>query len=200
MGHGASTNTKKIRIEANDVTQIDNVVWNRSNSDGCIVETLNSSRTKVDLLEQQVDEYRDLLQLAEENYGKAQREADRFKKQLSETESAKLEIMDRMEELEDEINNLRSQIEADSSQELSRLIQEKDQEIESLQANVEKLTRDIKVVQNAKRSEGYEIKLVESKQDYFHANYQMKEELRMMEDENRKLSGRGLMAGNIFGF
>lgn len=47
--------------------------------------------------------------------------------QLSETESAKLEIMDRMEELEDEINNLRSQIEADSSQELSRLIQEKDQ-------------------------------------------------------------------------
>lgn len=47
--------------------------------------------------------------------------------QLAETESAKLELMDRMEDLEDELKNLQSQLQSDSTQELTRVIQEKNQ-------------------------------------------------------------------------
>lgn len=192
MGHGASASVKKSRVQLDDLPENGEILWaNRSNSDGCIVETLNSSKTKVELLEQQVDEYRDLLQSAEEELEKVQQEAEKYKNQLVVAESAKLDLTDRIEELEDQLNSLQSQIDSDSTQELSRALHEKDQEIETLHVNLEKLSGDISTVKTKYRERLKSMKsaLVETKQEQSMKIYQMKEEIKALEDENSKLLG-----------
>ncbi|XP_072050642.1 uncharacterized protein [Amphiura filiformis] len=210
MGHGASTrtNVKNISIQngvvvskAVPVTAVtaESCKTPRSSSDGCIVETLNSSKCKADLLEIQVDEYKELLRLKECKQVETHEKAILLEAQLAEVEGKNFELTDRVSDLEQQLEALQTNDgqsnqggEYDEIAHLDQQLESKEQTIMKLEEQVKALEADIKKMRSKfkKRLKAAQMETAEVRQESALKVYSLKDEIKKLEEESTKLIAR----------
>ncbi|XP_784662.2 dynactin subunit 1 [Strongylocentrotus purpuratus] len=196
MGHGASTTgVKKVALIKEQGEQDPNEsrpVWTRSNSDGCIVENLNSSKTKVDLLGQQVSEYKELLNASEIKIEEAVDRANILEKQLAEVEGVNFELTDTVSDLQQQVESLQ----ANSGPEVNRQLEEElttsDQQVEKLEMHIKLLEEQMASMRSKfrKKLRAANTQVTEAKQESSLKLYSLKDQIKQMEEENLKLTER----------
>ncbi|XP_022110270.1 centrosomal protein CEP57L1-like [Acanthaster planci] len=214
MGHGASTNVKKLTITQSNRRSLSSdrlqhvqaagteegarapspakLGWTRSSSDGCIVENLNTSKTKVELLELQVEEFKELFHYAEEKANEAHARAQTLEQQMAEVEGANFELLDRVSELEQQLEASKDQTSPEAEQEFSRMLLERDQTIEKQVQQIKSLEEDLAKMRTKlrKKLRSAQTELAEAKQEAGLKVYSLKDQLAVLQEENAKLSER----------
>ncbi|XP_038070999.1 periplakin-like [Patiria miniata] len=210
MGHGASTNVKKLTISqsahgsprksngeagAADEERAPSPAklgWTRSSSDGCIVENLNTSKTKVELLEQQLEEFKELFRHADVKAEEAHARAVTLEQQMAEVEGTNFELLDRVSELEQQLEESKDQTSPDAEREFSQMLLEKDQIVEKQEQQIKSLEEDLAKmrIKLKKRLRAAQTKLAEAKQEAGLKVYSLKDQLTSLQEENAKLTER----------
>ncbi|XP_063970349.1 cingulin-like [Lytechinus pictus] len=195
MGHGASTNVKKVALikdQGSEDSDDSRPVWTRSNSDGCIVENLNSSKTKVDLLDQQVSEYKELFRTSELKLEETVDRANTLEKQLAEVEGVNFELTDTVSDLQQQVESLQ----ANSGSEVNRQLEEESttsiQQVEKLEMHVKLLEEQMASMRSKfrKKLRSANTEVTESKQEASLKLYSLKDQIKQLEEENLKLTER----------
>ncbi|XP_071794205.1 uncharacterized protein [Asterias amurensis] len=222
MGHGASTNVKKLTInqagqgindrppsgkkknrarnseeparagERPGESLPTNLGWTRSNSDGCIVENLNTSKTKAELLEQQVDEYKELFHHAEQKAETAEAQAKLLEQQMAEVEGANFDLLDRVSGLEQQIEEMKDQTSPEAEREYSETVDDQNQTIEKHEQQIRSLVEDLAKmrIKLKKRLRSAQTELAEARQEAGLKMYSLKDEIGKLQEENAKLVER----------
>ncbi|XP_077988916.1 uncharacterized protein LOC144443331 [Glandiceps talaboti] len=190
MGNGASGHVKSIKLKQNSKAGrgLDGELTRdrRSNSDGCIVDSLSSSKSKVDMLRQQLQECEEMLKDAEERAGKAKL----IEQQMAEVEGNNFELTDRVAALEHELEILKREKEELDDEDFSETLNAKDQYIEKLEKEAEDTQIEIKKLRlrMKKRMKSVQTELAEAKQESALKTYSFKQEISRLEEENSKLT------------
>lgn len=198
MGHGASTNVKKVTIHNEGIPGVVEPAnrTQRSSSDGCIVETLNSSKTKADLLELQRDEYKALLETTNSVLEESEEKANLLEQQLSEVEGTNFEYGDRIADLEQRLKGFETEREAkplDEAEEhishLDEQLKDKDEAIKKLEEQIPTLEADMKKLRtkSKKKLKAIQTELAETRQESALKVYSLKDEMKRLEEENTRL-------------
>ncbi|XP_002733727.1 uncharacterized protein LOC100371255 [Saccoglossus kowalevskii] len=191
MGNGASSNVKSIKLKQNrrSLQDLHEVRERRSNSDGYIVDNLNSSKSKVDMLQLQLKECQQLLSETEERAEKAEEKAKTVEEQMAEVEGENFELIDKVAALGDEIEVLRRDANQDD---FTGTVMAKDQSIEKLEKENKDLQVDLKKLRlkAKKRIKSIQTELAETKQESSLKIYSLKQDISRIEEENAKLTQR----------
>ncbi|XP_071479399.1 uncharacterized protein [Diadema antillarum] len=200
MGHGASTSVKRVslaqkkpRVEREEEEEEDSrPVWTRSNSDGCIVESLNTSKTKLDLLEQQITEFKELFRQAELKYEEEHERATTLEKQLAEVEGTNFELTDQISDLEGQLESLQGNSGSEVNDQLEQELTRSNQEVEKLEMQVKILEEQMTSMRSKfrKKVRAANMEVTEAKQESSLKIYRLKDEIKQLEEENLKLTER----------
>ncbi|XP_041465569.1 nucleoprotein TPR-like [Lytechinus variegatus] len=195
MGHGASTNVKKVALikdQGPEDSDESRPVWTRSNSDGCIVENLNSSKTKVDLLDQQVSEYKELFRTSELKLEETVDRANTLEKQLAEVEGVNFELTDTVSDLQQQLESLQANSGSEVNRQLEEELTTSIQQVEKLEMHVKLLEEQMASMRSKfrKKLRAANTEVTESKQDASLKLYSLKDQIKQLEEENLKLTER----------
>ncbi|XP_072166650.1 uncharacterized protein [Diadema setosum] len=202
MGHGASTSVKRVslaqkksrveREEEEEEEEDSRPIWTRSNSDGCIVESLNTSKTKLDLLEQQITEFKELFRQAELKYEEEHERAKTLEKQLAEVEGTNFELTDQISDLEGQLESLQGNSGSEVNDQLEQELTRSNQEVEKLEMQVKILEEQMTSMRSKfrKKVRAANMEVTEAKQESSLKIYRLKDEMKQLEEENLKLTER----------
>lgn len=199
MGHGASTNVKRVTlVKEGDDHNDTRPVWTRSNSDGCIVENLNTSKTKVDLLSMQLSEYKELLKAAELKQAECVERANTLEKQLAEVEGTNFELTDRISDLEQQLESLQATSGSEVAGQLEQELTLSSQDVEKLEMHIKVLEEQMASMRSKfrKKLRAAKTGLTESKQESSLKLYSLKDQIKLLDEENLKLTERLERAGS----
>ncbi|XP_013391121.1 CAP-Gly domain-containing linker protein 1-like [Lingula anatina] len=190
MGSGASSGVREIRIDQ-ESEKYERYDRPRSNREGKERRAYMMDR-ELAVLQADLAKCRQAMAVAEEKASSSEAEARELEKQMSTLESTNLDLLERIQQLEEKIESLHAQKWEDKSEECNETLKAKDQYIEKLEKQTNTINAEIEKmkIRFKKKLRVAHAKLAENKQESTLKMFELKDEIAKMTEEKAKLIER----------